>query len=100
MYLNIAAIKAFLGLSNAALTIVSGKDKLDSAFSVFEEAKSKANDALLDISRETEELEATVELQKKMHENAMSALNGKLGILCSEKGRGLAFIQKLNNILA
>lgn len=81
------------------MVIETGKSKLDDAFSIFNEAKDKAKDALQELSMEATSVEAEIQKHTKEYEEIMKDLKGKVSHLDEQKARGHSFIEKLNGIL-
>lgn len=96
-------VRGFLGFLTGSfpktINIETGKDKLDGAFSIFNEAKEKANDALQELAREANNVESDIMKHTKEYEEIMKDLKGKVSHLEEQKARGHSFIEKLNGIL-
>lgn len=94
---------AFIGLLGGnfskSFNVETGSDKLESAFSVFQEAKAKANEALVDLAKESTKVEDDVKLLEKEFKEKMEVHSSKLSELKGHKERGYQFIEKINGIL-
>lgn len=79
--------------------IETGKDKLEAAFGVFQEAQTKANEAILVLIKESDKVETEIEVLTKEYHSKMTAHETSLSNIKEQKDRGYKFIDKLNDIL-
>lgn len=96
----IRALLGFLrGHGDLSLNVVTGKDKLDSAFKVFEDAKVQAQDAISILQSEQDSIQLDIkvleeEYQAKMKEKV--SLNDEVML---QKAKASAFISKVEKII-
>lgn len=97
-------VRGFLGFLTGSFPVTkvsvdSGKDKLDVAFKVFEDARVQAHDAISTLQDEQDKVQLDIkeleeEYKKKMQEKVQT--NDEIML---QKARAAAFMGKIDNIL-
>lgn len=89
----------FLRGEPLTVNIVSGKEQLDGAFSVFNDAKVKAQEALDTLSRERDKVESEIKVIQEEYENTMKDKNTQKTNLVDLTVNARNFISKIDTII-